>query len=354
MSVSIFDHPILSRHFGDDEIASFFSIEADIAAMLTFELALAEAQALEGVISGEAAAAISEACEHFAPDFEALREGVARDGLIVPELVRELRKGVAKPHDAAVHFGVTSQDVIDTGLVLRLKSVVAALIERIEALMGAIDLLGERHGERSLMGRTRMQAAIPVTVLDRVRSWRMPLARALDESEDIRPELLQLQLGGAAGTLDKLGEKGPLVAQRLGFLLDLEVPPANWHSQRDSMVRFAGWLSLITGALGKLGQDVALMAQNGIDEIRMAGGGTSSAMPHKQNPVKAETLVALARFNATQVSGMHHALVHEQERSGAAWSLEWMILPQMAVAAGASLRLAGELVDSIADVGDRS
>jgi 3-carboxy-cis,cis-muconate cycloisomerase len=123
-----------------------------------------------------------------------------------------------------------------------------------------------------------------------------------------------------------------------------------WHSQRDGLAELAGWLSLVTGSLGKFGQDLALMAQVGSD-IKLSGGGSSSAMPHKQNPVKAEALVALARFNAVQLSGMHQALVHEQERSGAAWTLEWLILPQMVVATAAALRLAAELAGQIESLG---
>lgn len=351
MSVSLFEHPILSAHFGDEEVAAHFRIEAEISTMLTFEMALAEAEAQEGLIAPESAAAIARACEGFEPDFEALRKGTARDGLIVPELIRELRKAVPEAHAKHLHFGATSQDVIDTSLMLRLKMILPILAERLEGLVAALQALDEKFGGYKLTGRTRMQAAIAIPVGARLRAWMLPIARALDEMEDIGPELLQLQFGGAAGTLEKLGEDARGVAIRLGFLLDLEVPERNWHSQRDGIVRFANWLALITGSLGKMGQDVALMAQNEIGEIAIAGGGGSSAMPHKQNPVRAETLVALARFNATQIAGMHHALVHEQERSGAAWALEWMVLPQMVVATGAALRIGGELLETVERIG---
>jgi 3-carboxy-cis,cis-muconate cycloisomerase len=351
MSVSLFEHPILASHFGDEEIAAHFRIEAEIATMLTFEMALAEAQAQEGLIPLEASAAIAKACEAFEPDFAALRAGTARDGLMIPELIRELRKSVAAPNDAHLHFGTTSQDVIDTGLVMRLKAVIAIMAERLEGLVAALEALVDRFGDNRMVGRTRMQMAMPIPARVRLKSWLDPLARCLDELEDIGPDLLKLQFGGAAGTLDKLGERGPAIAARLGVLLDLEVPDDHWQTRRDPIVRYADWLSLVTGALGKLGQDIALMAQNEISEIALSGGGGSSAMPHKQNPVHAESLVALARFNATQVAGMHHALIHEQERSGAAWALEWMILPQMTVATGAALRLADELLGSIERIG---
>jgi 3-carboxy-cis,cis-muconate cycloisomerase len=133
--------------------------------------------------------------------------------------------------------------------------------------------------------------------------------------------------------------------------LQLTVPDYVPHAARDRIAALGSWLSQVTGALGKIGQDVALMAQNEIGEVALSGAGGSSAMAHKQNPVLAEILVTLARFNAVQVSGLHQALVHEQERSGAAWTLEWMILPQMVIACGASLRLASTLVGQIKRLG---
>src|SRR5690606_13415398 len=166
---------------------------------------------------------------------------------------------------------------------------------------------------------------------------------------ELRPRVLVLQFGGAVGTLDKLGAKGRAVAERMAAHLELGLPVRSWHTQRDNLAELGGWLSLVSGTLGKLGQDIALMALSG--EVALDGTGSSSAMPHKQNPVKAEVLVALARYNATLVSGMHQALVSEQERSGAAWTLEWMVLPQMVVAAGAALRTAIDLVGSIKSMG---
>jgi 3-carboxy-cis,cis-muconate cycloisomerase len=158
-----------------------------------------------------------------------------------------------------------------------------------------------------------------------------------------------LQFGGAAGTLEKLGGKAAAVRGSLAQELGLADLP-QWQSQRAFIAEFAGLLSLVTGSLGKFGQDIALMAQAS-DEIALSGGGSSSAMAHKQNPVAAETLVALARFNATQISAIHQSMVHEQERSGAAWTLEWLVLPQMVVATGAALRLARELADNIQRLG---
>ena len=353
MAVSVFEDPLLSGLFGDEEIASCFSVDSEIAAMLSFEASLARAEGAEGVIPAEAVDAIEAACRTFRPDMDGLRAAAARDGVVVPELVRQLRAAVGEPHGASVHHGATSQDVIDTSLSLRLVPALEVVERRLSTLVQALRALEEAGGANALTGRTRMQAAVEMTAADRIRTWRRPLERRLNDMAWLRRSSACLQFAGAVGTLDRLGCDGPAVRARLADLLALEVDES-WHSQRDRVAGLAGWLSLLTGSLGKLGQDVALMAQNGIDEIALSGGGGSSAMPHKQNPVRAELLVTLARFNAVQVAGMHGAMVHEQERSGAAWSLEWMILPQMVVAAGAALRISGELVASVQRVGSGS
>jgi 3-carboxy-cis,cis-muconate cycloisomerase len=349
MAVSAFDHPLLSGLFGDSEVEALLGLDAELAAMLRFEIVLAEAEAEAGVIPQEAANAIAKALAGFKPNMAALRNGVARDGVAVPELVRQMRGAIGAPHADSLHFGATSQDVIDTAFVLRVKPLLDLFDRRLAELAGRFDQLDTAFGKNPLMGRTRMQAAIPINASDRIRSWREPLVRHKARLEALRPALFAVQFGGAAGTLDKLGGKGGAVRAALARGLDLADAP-QWQSQRDRLAEFAGFLSLLTGSLGKFGQDVALMAQSG-DEIALGGGGGSSAMPHKQNPVAAETLVTLGRFNATQLSGIHHALIHEQERSGSAWSLEWLILPQMIVAAGAALRLAAELASRIDRIG---
>ena len=255
----------------------------------------------------------------------------------------------ASPHGARVHFGATSQDVIDTALVLRLRAVLPVLGARLSAVMDALVGLERRFGERPLMGRTRMQAAIPITVGARIASWRGPLVRQAARLDALLPEVLVVQFGGAAGTLDKLGDKGSAVRAALAEELGLDDAP-QWQSQRDRVVALGGWLATTAGALGKLGQDVALMAEQG-GEIVLAGGGGSSAMPHKANPVGAEVLVALARFTAVQAGGLQQAMVHEQERSGAAWTLEWLLLPPMLIATAAALRTGVEVVGSIEAIG---
>lgn len=349
MAGSLHDHPVYRELVGDAEVAGPFAVKEEWAAWLRFEQALAAAEAAEGLMSQEAAAAVRNVA--FAPDLAALAAATVKDGVPIPEFVRQLRAAVGAPYAPHVHKGATSQDVVDTGLVLRLTAVLEVLKARLMALEAALDRLSERFGRHRLMGRTRMQDALPITVAARIETWSQPLARHRDRLDDLRPRLLVLQFGGAVGTLDALGDKGPAVAARLAESLGLGLPPRSWHTQRDALAEFAGWLSLVSGGLGKLGADVALMAQTGIGDIEIEGGGASSAMPHKHNPVSAETLTALARYNATLLPAMHHALVAEQERSGAAWTLEWLTLPQMAVTTGAALRTAMALVGAIRGIG---
>ena len=346
MTVSAFDHPFLSGLLGDEEIGHYFSVETDISTMLAFEAALAKAEAAEGLIPHEAAHHIGDVCKTFRPDFLELRVATARDGVVVADLVKQLRKAVGDPYSEFVHLGATSQDVVDTSLMVRLKAVAFLLSNRLSDLSTAFDNLDRSFGHNPLMGRTRMQAAIQITVSDRIRAWRAPIDCYRDRLTEQR---LPLQFGGAAGTLDKLDDRADAIRATLAREIGLSDIP-QWQSQRAVIADYAGLLSLISGSLGKFGQDVALLAQAG-DEIELSGGGGSSAMAHKQNPVAAEALVALARFTATLLSGCHQSLVHEQERSGAAWMLEWLILPQMVMASAASLRLGLQLAGNIERIG---
>ncbi|MBF9233637.1 3-carboxy-cis,cis-muconate cycloisomerase [Microvirga alba] len=338
--------PLLQALVGDEEMAALFSNEAELAAMLRTEVALAEAEAEIGLIEDEAAYRISEACRAFQPDWNGLAKGLAHDGVIVPEFVKQLRAAVGEPHARSVHLGASSQDITDTGLILRLKDATALLFQRIEELTRVLLDLKERDGSARLMAHTRMQQALPFTAAHKIDTWLQPLERHEEVLRELAPRLLVIQLGGPIGTRGELKDHGDAVADALAERLDLGFAPS-WHSQRDRIGEFASWLSLLTGTLGKIGQDIALMAQNEVGEVRLATVGGSSAMPHKSNPVPAEVLVTLGRFNAGLLGTLHQALVHENERSGAAWTLEWLVLPQMVVAAGAGLSKAHALLQGL-------
>ncbi|MDB5550875.1 MAG: 3-carboxy-cis,cis-muconate cycloisomerase [Rhizobium sp.] len=335
----------------DEALEALIGTDADVMAMISVELALAKATCACGLIGEGAAKAIATASHGFKLDIAKLNEATLKDGVVVPELVRQLKAYVGAPHDASVHFGATSQDIIDTALAVKLCAVFELFDTRLKALRTSLDQLTATFGDNPLMGRTRMQAAIPIRVSNRLAVWRGLVERAHVALGEVRSHNLIVSLAGPAGTSEKFGDRIGDVRHAMAALLHLSVPDYVPHAARDRIATLGNWLSQVTGALGKIGQDIALMAQNEIAEIELADSGGSSAMAHKQNPVRAEVLVTLARFNAVQASGLHQALVHEQERSGSAWTLEWMILPAMLNATGTALVHAEALLGSVRRIG---
>jgi 3-carboxy-cis,cis-muconate cycloisomerase len=348
--ISVFEHPWLGGLFADEASRALFSADIQLRHMLEIEAAFSRALGHVGKGPSDAAEETARAIEGAEIDLAALRDGTGKDGVVVPALVRQL-KALPGVSSDLVHKGMTSQDVIDTSLSLTLKHLTDILIARLETAATGVQVLNRRYGTRRIMGRTRMQAALPVPLSHRFKTWADPLNTHAARLEAQRSGVELLQLGGPVGTAEELGDEAGEISKFMAKALGLQSLASSWHSQRDGIAEYASTLSLISGSLGKIGMDLCLMAQQGIDEASFASGGGSSAMAHKNNPVLAELLVTLARFNATQVSAMHHALVHEQERSGAAWTLEWMVLPQMAATTSLGLANAVELFEMITSLG---
>lgn len=351
MSVSVFNHPVLSSLLGHAEIAAVFEFEAELSAMLAFESALANAQSHIGLIEPETYEQIANACATFNPDITVLRNATATDGVIVPELIRQLGANLEGDAKSKLHFGATSQDVIDTSLILRLKKSVGFLEQDLDQVIGQLDSLAQKFGDNKIFARTRLQQAYEIPVSHRIAEWRQPLVSLRNAIEQVKENLFKVQLGGGAGDMAKLGKDGPAVRRHLAEILELRDPLNCWHTDRLALTDFGNWLTSLTTSLGKFGTDISLMAVNEIAEAKMAGSGGSSAMPHKQNPIKSELLMTLAQFNCTQIAALHSSALHEFERSGSSWSLEWMILPQMTVGAGAALKLANTCLGNIEKLG---
>ncbi len=354
MTVSPFDSLLFQSLLSDREMAQLFDDEAFIAQMLRVEAALARVQGRLGIIPAEAAGAIDAALSETLVPASELSAGTGDAGVPVPALVTALRKRMNAEAGQYLHWGATSQDIMDTAMVLTLASAVEILEAGLERSIEALRALAEKHRKTVMAARTRTQQALPMTFGLKAANWLSPLLRHRTRLAELRPRLLAVQFGGAAGTLSALDGRGLEVMEALAAELNLERPDGPWHTQRDGLAELAGWLSLVSGSLGKMGQDIILLSQSEVGEVReggqASGGGArggSSTMPQKSNPVSSEVLVTAARQNATLLSTMHQALLQEHERGGAAWQLEWLNLPQMVTCAAVSLKHARYLAENL-------
>jgi 3-carboxy-cis,cis-muconate cycloisomerase len=337
MAISLFDSNLFSAAAVDAQTAELCGDAAALASMLRVEAALATAQGELGIIPRAAAQIIANtaATIHLTPYL--WRDAIARDGVPVPALVAALR--AALPADVAVyvHWGVTSQDIIDTALVLRLQRIIELQREQLKAAMALLAELASQHRATPIAARTRFQIATPTTFGLKVAGWLAPLLRQWQRLQQLTPRLLVLQLGGAVGNLALFGARGDELTQTLARALQLNTPLIPWHNQRDNLVEYTNWLAMTSGCLGKIGGDLLLLAQSEIGEVHWANGGASSTMPHKANPVAAEMLAMLAQRNAQQIGAMQQALLHTHERDGSRWTLEWFALPDMLATTSAAL-----------------
>lgn len=337
---------LFGRAFADPEMAEQFSDERGLAAMLEVEQALALAEAELGLIPLEAAEAIATAIAGYTPDWEELALTTERDGVPVAGLVAALRKAVGPPHDLYVHYGATTQDILDTALVLRLREALAQLEQRLRQVLRYLLELAQRHLHTPMAGRTHTQQALPISFGFKVAGWIAPFLRHSVRLDELRRRLLVVQLGGAVGTLAALGNNGPAVQAVLARRLGLGLPPIPWHTARDNLAELASWLSLVTGSLAKMAQDILLLAQSEVGEVQEnphTDRGGSSTLPYKRNPVQSEVVVAAARANAALLSAMHQALIAEHERATHGWQLEWLTLPQMFAHTAAALKQVREI-----------
>ena len=241
---------------------------------------------------------------------------------------------------------------MDTALSIALREFHEIVVAKLGKLQASLLVLGNEFGSKHLPFRPRMQTAGRLPVAERIGGWKGAVDDLADDATSMREKICVLQFAGPVGSRHAMTIWNPdRIAKLLAEELGLVATGTSWQTNRSRrLVAYASWIGTPTGYLGKVGQDICLMAQSG--EVHYSGSGRSSSIPGKQNPVKAEILVALARFNAVLTSGMQHAMVHEQERSGTSWTLEWMVLPQICVAAGTSLRTAIYGLNSITGFGD--
>jgi len=353
MAVTPFDSAMMRGLFGDDDIARLFTDSAEVRAMLLVEGALAQAQGELGVIPSDSAAFIKRAVMEVQIDPAGLSSETGVNAVVVPALVKAFHAATDAPeHAQYFHWGATSQDIMDTALVLRLKQVLTLFEGRLQAIIKALGTLAEAHADLPMAGRTYGQIASPTTFGALVATWGMPLVDHLQRLTELRPRLLRISLFGAAGTASQL-DNAPDLRRKMAKALRLNPTDTPRHSTRDSIAEYAGWLALVTGSLGKMGEDLLLLTQSGIAEVSMGDGGSSSTMPQKSNPVLPSLLVALARQVTTLNSAIQGAQIHRQQRDGAAWFVEWMNLGQITMATGRALTAAGDLAGNITPDPDR-
>lgn len=348
MAASVFDSPLYARLFPTGEAGRLFSDSASLRAMLLVEGALAKAQGNLGIIPEISAAAIHRATLEIQIDPGALAEATGENGVSVPGLVAAFRSEMKAPeHAQYLHWGATSQDIIDTGLMLRLRQALVLAETDLRQITRTLADQAETHADLPMPGRTYGQHATPTSWGAVLASWGMPLIDALDALPDLRRGSLWVSLSGAAGTGSALGENAPALRAALADGLGLNDPGRSWHTDRGALLRITGWMAQVTATLAALGHSLISLASSEVREVILGASGASSTMPQKQNPVSPSVLVALSH----QMGGLHGALQtaasHQHQRDGAAWFTEWMLVPQIALSCAASLHQAARLTDML-------
>jgi 3-carboxy-cis,cis-muconate cycloisomerase len=338
---------LLDPLFRWEAVAKLFREDNYLQKMLDFEAALARAEAGSGIIPSSAANTIAAKCRVELFDKPKLSEAATLAGNVAIPLVKQLKVLVAADNkDAAgfVHWGATSQDAIDTALVLQVREALALISGDLENLCARLAKMADQHRLTPIAARTWMQHAVPTTLGIKFAGWLDALGRHRERFREMQNRCLVLQFGGAVGTLAALGSQGGLVAKHLGEQLNLPLPQMPWHSHRDRLSETATTLGLLTGTLGKIARDISLHVQTEIDELREPaeeGRGASSTMPHKRNPIACAMILAAAMRVPGLVATMLGAMLQEDERGLGGWHAEWETLPEIVcLTAGAMHHLA--------------
>jgi 3-carboxy-cis,cis-muconate cycloisomerase len=336
-----------------DALADLFSNQSVLQAMLDFEVALARAEASLGVIPQPAADGIAAASQADGFDVPGLVRAALRNATPGVPLVKALTERVrAKNPEAAgfVHWGATSQDVADTALVLLLKKAQPILVADLARLEAALQNLSEQHKGTVMLGRTLMQAAPPVTFGLKAAGWLGAISRGRKRLGIAFADALMVQLGGATGTLASLGERGPAVARALATQLGLGFPDAPWHTHRDRLAALVSSCGVLTGSLGKMARDISLLMQNEVGEVAeptVPGGGGSSTMPHKHNPVGCAVTLSAAQRVPGNVAAFLSAMVQEHERGLGGWQAEWPIVASVIRSTGLAAASMAEVAEGL-------
>ncbi|MGG5822236.1 class-II fumarase/aspartase family protein [Falsiroseomonas sp. HW251] len=332
MSVNPADGAVMGAVYGSDAMRAIMGERNALQRMLDVEAALARAQARLGLIPAEAATAITAAADVARLDLPALAKATAAMGFPTVGLVKQLSALAGPEAGRWTHWGATTQDILDTALVLQLREAIALLQADLNALIAALAALARAHRDTVMPGRTHAQQALPITFGYKVALWLDPLITTRERLVQLKPRLLKLEFGGAVGTLASLGADGPRVAAELAKELDLVLPAIPWHVARDGIAELGCWCGLLDGTLAKAATDVMLLMQSEVGEASEPAGpgkGGSSTMPQKRNPIGCEYVLVQARAAQGQVPQLLNAMIHEHERGAGAMQLEQLALGQV-------------------------
>ncbi|MET0879081.1 MAG: adenylosuccinate lyase family protein, partial [Tardiphaga sp.] len=351
-STTVLDSILFRDAFGTPAMREVFSDFSLISRYAEVEIALAKAEARCGVIPVEAAEEITKRTDVSALDFDLLRSETDIVGYPILPLVHQMAKQCG---DAGryVHWGATTQDIMDTAVVLQVRAGLEIIESDIAALRGILAGLAKRYRDTPMAGRTHLQQALPVTFGYKCAIWLAMFDRHAERLSQLKPRVLVGQFAGAAGTLASLGDKGFEVQQALCEELGLGVPVSTWHVARDGLAEAMNFLALVTGSLGKVALDVMMMASTEFGELYepfVKGRGASSTMPQKRNPISSELMLAAAKGVRQHAGLMLDAMVQDFERATGPWHAEWMAIPESFVLTAGSLHqakfaLGGLIVD---------
>jgi 3-carboxy-cis,cis-muconate cycloisomerase len=345
--------PLLAPMLSSATMRAVCDDRATLQCMLDFEAALARAEAAVGIVPAASAEVIAKACRSDRFDLADLAEAATRSGNLAIPLVKALTAEVAKINkDAAryVHWGATSQDVIDTAVMLTLRAGIDTLLSDIDRAIAGFARLARQHRNTAVVARTWLQHALPMPFGLKLAEYAASLHRSRGRLKHLKQHSLALQFGGAAGTLAALGDQGWKVAEQLSKLLQLPLPEAPWHSHRDRIADAASVLAIIAGTCGKIARDVQLMMQTDVAEAFEPSGegrGGSSTMPHKRNPVAAASALAAAIMAPNLAATIFAAQVGDHERSAGPWHAEWPTLPSLLLVTSGALAATVDIAEGL-------
>lgn len=331
MAVNPADGQVWGALYGTDAMRAAVGERALLAAMLRVEAALARAEARLGIVPQDAADAITAAAGVDQLNLPALAAATRTTGYPVVGLVKQLSALAGAEAGRWTHWGATTQDILDTAQVLALRDALALIERDLDAVIAALAGRAREHRDTVMAGRTHLQHALPTTFGLKCAVWLMPLLSSRERIAQLKPRLLRVQFGGAAGTLASLGDQGLDVLRELARELDLAEPEAPWHVARDAFAEAVSVLGILTGALAKMATDVMLLMQTEVAEVfepHAPGRGGSSTMPQKRNPIACEYVIAQARGVQALVPLMMNAMAADQERATGPWQAEPLAIPQ--------------------------